>query len=107
MSLNIGEASAVAIDPVDPDTVYVGISGRAFTGFASAAIDTTAGLGLYKSTDGGSTWIRLGSGFPAGNTGTANNFANDWLYSIVVDPANRNACISRRAVVPIARSTVG
>src|SRR3954452_5603041 len=51
ISLNIGEANAIAIDPVDPDTVYVGISGRAFTGFASAAIDTTAGRGLYKSAD--------------------------------------------------------
>ncbi len=89
ISLNIGEANAIAIDPIDPDTVYVGISGRAFTGFASAAIDTTAGRGLYRSSDGGSTWIRLGSGFPAGNVGSANSFANDWIYSIVVDPADR------------------
>ena len=92
VSLNIGEASAIAIDPIDPDTVYVGISGAAFArpgAFALNAIDTTAGRGLYKSADAGATWIRLGSGFPVENTGTANAFFRDWIYSIVVDPANR------------------
>lgn len=106
VSLNIGEASAVAFDPIDPDVVYVGISGRAFTGFASAVIDTTAGRGLYRSSDGGSTWIRLGGGFPVGNTGTANAFANDWIYAIVVDPANRQR-LFLAAGTGVYRSTDG
>jgi hypothetical protein len=103
ISLNVGESSAIAIDPVDPDTLYVGISGAAFArpgAFALSAIDTTAGRGLYKSTDAGASWIRLGSGFPVENTGTANNFANDWIYSIVVEPTDQ------RIVYLAARSGV-
>ena len=109
ISLNIGEASAIAIDPVDPNTVYVGISGAAFArpgAFALNAIDTTAGRGLYKSTDAGATWIRLGSGFPLGNSGTANAFANDWIYSIVVEPTNRQV-VYLAAQSGVYRSTDG
>jgi hypothetical protein len=37
-------------DPKDPDTLYAG------TGEPNASADSEAGLGLYKSTDGGDTW---------------------------------------------------
>ena len=40
-------------DPVDPDTLYAG------TGEANASADSEAGVGLFKSTDGGDTWSLL------------------------------------------------
>ena len=34
------------------------------------------------------SWIVLGSGTPAGNTGNANQFVNQSIFGIAVDPAN-------------------
>jgi photosystem II stability/assembly factor-like uncharacterized protein len=45
---------AIALDPNDPSTVYVG------TGEANANSYSFFGLGLFKSTDGGSTWDYMG-----------------------------------------------
>ncbi len=44
----------VAIDPANPQTVYVG------TGEANGGHNNIPGAGLYKSTDGGSTWTFSG-----------------------------------------------
>ena len=48
----IHSGSSITIDPNDPtgDTLYVG------TGEANASGDSAAGVGMYKSTDGGDTW---------------------------------------------------
>ena len=54
-TLEAGSPTGVIIDPQSPQTVYAGIAGDAPTG------------GLYKSTDGGTSWSALGS-FPAGAT---------------------------------------
>ncbi|MBU0983639.1 MAG: hypothetical protein KKA42_07200 [candidate division Zixibacteria bacterium] len=45
---------ALAIDPSDPATIYVG------TGEASTSIDSYEGTGVYKSVDGGDTWSFVG-----------------------------------------------
>ncbi len=45
---------AVALDPTNPDVVYVG------TGEANNAIDNYDGNGLLRSTDGGQSWQSLG-----------------------------------------------
>jgi hypothetical protein len=67
---NIG---ALTIDPRDPDTIYAG------TGEANASGDSGAGLGLYKSTDGGEHWRRLPS-----------DLFNDLsISSIALDPTDR------------------
>jgi photosystem II stability/assembly factor-like uncharacterized protein len=50
-SLPIG---AITIDPTDPDLVYVG------TGEANASGDSYPGDGVYRTTDGGDSWIHLG-----------------------------------------------
>jgi photosystem II stability/assembly factor-like uncharacterized protein len=50
-ALSVG---AIAIDPSDPDVIYVG------TGEANAAADNYAGDGIYRSSDGGDTWTWLG-----------------------------------------------
>lgn len=81
LALGIGEPGALAIDPNNTNTLYVGTSQR---------VSQQPQAGLFKSTDGGASWIRLGSGFPAGNTGNASQFVNQWINVIIVDPANSN-----------------
>jgi hypothetical protein len=48
----INSGSSIVLDPNDPtgNTLYVG------TGEANASGDSAAGVGMYKSTDGGDTW---------------------------------------------------
>jgi hypothetical protein len=85
LSLGIGEPAGIAIDPASTDTIYVGTSSRV----GSAEPDTIGqpSFGLFKSTDGGSSWIALGSGYPAGNTGNATQFVNQTINVIIVDPS--------------------
>ena len=57
--------SAVAIDPVQPDTIYASLwEGRLGPWEDKNSYDGTNG-GLFKSTDGGSTWHALTKGLPA------------------------------------------
>ena len=51
-SFGTNAIGALLVDPADPsgDTVYAG------TGEPNASADSEAGLGIYKSTDGGDTW---------------------------------------------------
>jgi hypothetical protein len=87
----IGEAGGVALDPNDLDVVYVGISDHVFQrSFSGPFINTIVRRGLYRSLDGGASWVLLGSGFPEGNTGNATNFANVSITEVIVDPANSN-----------------
>lgn len=84
--LGIGEPAGIAIDPSNTDVLYVGTSSRV----GSAEPDTIGqpAAGLFKSVDGGSSWIALGSGFPAGNAGNATQFLNQTINVIIVDPVN-------------------
>ena len=52
-SFGINSGSSIALDPNDSsgNTLYVG------TGEANASGDSAAGVGMYKSTDGGDTWV--------------------------------------------------
>ena len=51
-SFGIQSGSSIVLDPNDPtgDTLYVG------TGEGNSSADSAAGVGLFKSTDGGTTW---------------------------------------------------
>ncbi len=80
-SLGIGENTAVAVDPNNPNIIFVGTSGR----WEISQISK----GLLKSVDGGGTWIVVGSDYPAGNSGNADDlFTNNLISAIVIDPAN-------------------
>ena len=88
ISLAIGEPAAVAIDPTDPDVIYAG------TGPRKIVTNSAVAAGLFKSTDGGASWVLLGSGYPADNTGnaaTAFDTTPAIINSIIVDPANSSA----------------
>jgi photosystem II stability/assembly factor-like uncharacterized protein len=55
--LNVGSLS---IDPKSPDTVYCG------TGEANGSADSYAGVGIFRTLDGGRTWSLLASSIAAG-----------------------------------------
>src|SRR2546428_7288457 len=82
---------SIAFDPSNPSTIYVG------TGEPNGSSDSEAGVGLYKSTDGGSTWT-LVAGSTAATAPCASNPASDTcsvstgrsIGAIAVDPANPN-----------------
>jgi len=57
----------VAIDPENPNTLYAAAYQRRRRGWGFNG--GGPGSGLYKTTDGGETWIRLTSGLPTGDIG--------------------------------------
>jgi len=57
----------VAIDPESPDTLYAAAYQRQRRGWGFSG--GGPGSGLYKTTDGGESWIRLTKGLPGGTTG--------------------------------------
>ncbi len=56
-------ANDVHIDPRDPNTVYAALWQQQQGFFEGASFDTTGG-GIFKSTDGGTTWKPLIDGLP-------------------------------------------
>jgi hypothetical protein len=74
-SFEINAVSSIVLDPNDSNTVWVG------TGEANASADSEAGVGLYKSTDGGDTWTG-----PIGKT----RFNARSIGTIAIDPTNSN-----------------
>jgi hypothetical protein len=82
--LGINAAGAVTIDPNDPsgNTIYVG------TGEANiCGSGCVAGVGIYKSTNGGTTWIGPLGGAP---TDSGNPLAGKGIGEIVVKPGDSN-----------------
>ena len=82
-SLAVGEPMGIAIDPTDTDVVYVGTSGR-------GRVSAQQQAGLFRSADGGATWVQLGSGYPLDNTGNALDLANYLINAVIVDPDQPN-----------------
>ena len=92
VSLGIGTARALAVDPNHPNTIYAGTSSFALLGQSLPRTrDEAQSRGILKSTDGGASWILLGSGIPTGNDGNAmTRFSGRNINSIIVDPADSN-----------------
>ncbi len=66
----VGAIGAVAIDPTNENTVWVG------TGESNPRNDVSYGDGVYKTTDGGKTWVSVGL------RGTK------YISRILIDPSN-------------------
>ena len=85
-SFDTNAIGTLAIDPRDPDTLYAG------TGEPNASGDSAAGLGIYKSSDGGEHWRRLSSTltFPgaSGPVSLADGFNDLSIASIAIHPTN-------------------
>ena len=92
-SLAVG---SVALEPGNPNTIYIG------TGEGSFNIDAVFGAGVFKSTDGGSTWNTTGLSWTQ-SQGRAIN-------KIVIDPTNTQivyAASNRSSGGGIYKSTNG
>lgn len=85
-ALGIGEPAGIAIDPVDTNILYAGTSNRDGSQFSGESTQPPAGL--FKSTDGGFSWVRLGLGYPSSAPSNANIFFNRIINVVIVDPAN-------------------
>ena len=94
-SFELNAIGSITLDPNDAsgNTLYVG------TGEANAAGSAAAGVGIYRTTDGGSTWTKLG----------AAEFGGRAVGSIVVHPSNPSTiyAASTRAVRGISATTGG
>ena len=55
LALGFGEPGGIAIDPNNTDTIYVGTNGT--RGGSEVGSIQQGATGLYKSTDGGASWI--------------------------------------------------
>ena len=53
-SLNVGSVGAITVAPSDSAVIYVG------TGSACPRGNVSIGDGMYRSTDGGETWVHMG-----------------------------------------------
>ena len=85
-SLGVGDPGALAIDPVNTNILYAGTTSREGSQFSGEATQPPAGL--FKSTDSGASWIRLGSGYPSGPPSNASILFNQRITVVIVDPAN-------------------
>ncbi|OFY95060.1 MAG: hypothetical protein A2309_13750 [Bacteroidetes bacterium RIFOXYB2_FULL_35_7] len=65
--LPITRISDIAIDPLNPDVIYISVCDFAYIGFGlhlnGRKRNTHYGLGVYKTTNGGQTWSETGLTF--------------------------------------------
>ena len=76
----VGRITAIAVEPVNQQIIYVG----------------SPGGGLWKSTNGGSSWVPLGD-----------TFSNMQVWGIAIDPSNTNTIYVGNNVGEVYKSTNG
>jgi photosystem II stability/assembly factor-like uncharacterized protein len=89
-TLGIGTPRALAIDPTNPNVIYAGTSSFALLAQSRPRpMERAQSKGILKSTDGGASWMLLGSGVPGGNVGNAAAvFTGRNINTIIIDPAD-------------------
>lgn len=90
--LPIMRISDIAVDPNNPDTMYISIGDFAYIG---AALDTDQrkrhthyGLGVYKTTDGGINWS------PTGLTFNQTDIESSLIRRVLIDPNNTESLVA-------------
>ena len=83
--------STMVIDPTNPSVLYAG-TGEGFYNF-----DGLRGAGIFKTTDGGTTWSQLSS---------TNNTSFYWVNRLAISPANNQVLLAATRT-GIWRSTDG
>jgi photosystem II stability/assembly factor-like uncharacterized protein len=91
-NLPITRISDICIDPSNTNTIYISVCDFEYIGFGlylnGRKRNTHYGLGVYKTTDGGTTWIPTGLSFQLTN-GDAS-----LIRKILVDPTNSNKVVA-------------
>lgn len=95
---NVG-GNDVEIDPKNPQIVYAALWEAREGPWENAAWDGTRG-GIYKSTDGGTTWNKLGSGLPDG-------IIQAYVAIAPSEPEKLLASVATKGVVHLYRSDDG
>jgi photosystem II stability/assembly factor-like uncharacterized protein len=78
----------LAVDPVTPNVVYAGTRNQ--------QPGPPWGGGLYKTTDGGGTWVK-----------SINGITEDWIYDIKIDPGNHHTVYAASHSQGVFKSTNG
>lgn len=85
-SLPILRISDIAIDPLQPNTMYASVGDYSYIGIAietdGRKRNTHYGLGVYKTTDGGNTWSPTGLSF------AITQLDGSLSRKVVIDPVN-------------------
>jgi uncharacterized protein (TIGR03437 family) len=78
----------VAVDPLHPDSVYAGLGSRGYPWSGGC----TEGVGLLKSTDGGSTWSLLPATITNGGAGQTLSSAG--IYALAFHPSQSGVMLA-------------
>jgi photosystem II stability/assembly factor-like uncharacterized protein len=91
-NLRVMHVSDIAVDPNDPDVMYVCVGDYAYVGTGLYLDDrkrhTHYGLGIYKTIDGGLNWV------PTGLTFQQNQEDGTLMRRVIIDENNSNILIA-------------
>lgn len=91
-NLPITRISDISIDPANPNTMYISVCDFEYIGFGlflnGRKRNTHYGIGVYKTTDGGTTWT------PTGLTYQLTNGDESLIRKILVNPTNSNELLA-------------
>ncbi len=91
-NLPITRISDISIDPTNPNTMYISVCDFEYIGFGlflnGSKRQTHYGLGVYKTTDGGITWVATGLTYQLTN-GDAS-----LIRRVLINPTNSNNLVA-------------